>query len=136
MDIALAVPAGVRVEHLEQVMRVNSALTDAERRMLGVPDTVSLSTARLDGKGLLTVYDAVNDKEDKPEALYVDWHFREESRQRVRLEQGLKDTGISRNGTYSHPALPGKEFRCAGISREVKEASARVILEEILNFEC
>lgn len=117
-------------EKEEEVMRVNSALTDAERRILGVPDTVSLSTVQKGDEGLLSIYDAVNEKEDKPECLYVDWFFREQSRQRVQLTQGMKDFNLTRCDEYEHPAMPGKLFRCVGISRNLREASASVILEE------
>lgn len=111
--------------------RITSALTSAERRELGVAESICRSTptdART-GYGLLEV---TAGETGKPEMLYADAAWREWSEPRVTMTQNM----IDRNGDvgilnlYHHPALGGKRFFVQGISRDLMADEALLNLKE------
>lgn len=114
--------------------RINSALTREERRRMGVSDTVKLSAAvdMETGLPLTAVYDAIGGRQVKPEELYIDCHYREWSVPRIVMEQSLDDTGgnVDPWGRYRHPGMSGRVFFVQGVSRGLREATARVTLKE------
>lgn len=117
-------------------MRINSALTRAERESLGVSAAVSLSTA-WDGvaeKGVTEIYDWNRRLQGKAEKLYVDAAWKEWHAPRVELRQSvMEDLGIvSPWALYEHPAL-GKTLFVEGIERELTSGVAELTLKEIEN---
>lgn len=114
--------------------RFTTALTSEERRELGQPAAVALSSPldSASGTALLTVANAVTGDEGKPEGLYVDSYYREYSAPRVRLSQKMADRPecVQPYGHYTHPALSGKRFFVTGVSRDLREGWARLELKE------
>lgn len=117
--------------------KINSALTSAECRKLGVTDTVKLSTPLnlSSGYGLLSIYDHNKRKQAKPEQSYVDSYYHEYHKPRILMTQRLADTKgyVSRFNRYKHPAMPDKLFYVQGISYNVIENSAELTIKEVWN---
>lgn len=116
---------------------INSALTNAECKELGVTDTVKLSTP-LDlttGTGLLSIYDHTKQQQAKPEQLYVDSYYTEYHKPRILMTQKLEDRmGIADIfNLYVHPAMPNKIFYVQGISRNLIEGYAELVIKEVWN---
>lgn len=115
-------------------MKINSALTTAECQVIGVTDTVKLSTplnVSTQG-GVLTIYDYNKAVTAKPEQIYVDSYYNEYHSPRVIMEQKLMDKVgiIGMFSHYIHPAL-GKDFFVQGIGRNLMEGYADLSLKEI-----
>lgn len=115
--------------------RINSALTSEECRTLGIRNYVARSTPQstLTEEPVLTIYDVPKGAEAKPEKLYVDSYYREYHLPRVIMEQKLTedDSGyIGYFNHYLHPAMPGKIFFVQGISRNLMEGRADMVLKE------
>ena len=112
--------------------RIVSALTTDERRELGVRDSLMLSTPcdASTGLGVTSLRFAGTDV--KPEQAYVDALYRELRSPRVEMEQSIADTpaNVSLLHRYIHPAMPAKIFIPLGISRNLREGSARLKLKE------
>ena len=116
-------------------MKINSALTAAERQALDVTDSVKMSTPlnTLTGEGLLAVYDYSRGMSAKPEQLYVDYYYKEWHAPRVVMTQKLTDTDggiVSLFAHYRHPMMD-KTFFVQGISRNLEEGYAEMTLKEI-----
>lgn len=116
-------------------MKINSALTAAECQALDVTDSVKMSTPlnTLTGEGLLAVYDYSRGMSAKPEQLYVDSYYKEWHAPRVVMTQKLTDTDggiVNLFAHYRHPMMD-KTFFVQGISRNLEEGHAEMILKEI-----
>lgn len=116
-------------------MKINSALTAAECQTLDVTDSVKMSTPlnTLTGEGLLAVYDYSRGVTAKPEQLYVDSYYKEWHAPRVVMTQKLTDTDggiVNLFAHYRHPMMD-KTFFVQGISRNLEEGHAEMILKEI-----
>lgn len=116
---------------------INSALTRSEGQLLGVTDTIKLSTP-LDlstGYGLLTIYDHNKQQQAKPEQLYVDSYYTEYHKPRVQMTQKLNDRAGQAElfNHYKHPAMPDKVFYVQGISRNLIEGYAELTIKEVWN---
>lgn len=116
-------------------MKINSALTAAECQTLDVTDSVKMSTPlnTLTGEGLLAVYDYSRGVTAKPEQLYVDYYYKEWHAPRVVMTQKLTDTDggiVNLFAHYRHPMMD-KTFFVQGISRNLEEGHAEMILKEI-----
>lgn len=123
----------VNVKEVE--MRLNSSLTAAECRRLGVTDSVKMSTPlnTVTGEGLSTVYDHARGESAKPEQLYVDDYYKEWHSPRVVMTQRLTDTDggvVSLFAHYRHPAM-SKTFFVQAMSRNLEDGSAEMTLKEI-----
>lgn len=120
-----------RKENIE--MKINSALTAAECRRLGVPSVVKSSTPlnMKTSSGVLTIYDRYTDEEAKAEHLYVDNYWREYHKPRILMEQTLRDDGKDMIwlNRYRHPAM-GKEFYVQGAGRDLMEGTVTLTLKE------
>lgn len=116
--------------------KINSALTAAECKELGVTNTVKLSTPyNVDThEAVLSIYDYTKGEQAKPEQLYVDSYYKEYHLPRVQMEQNLDDVNgiIGIFNHYTHPAL-GKTFFVQGIDRNLMGGSALLKLKEIGN---
>lgn len=116
-------------------MKINSALTTAECRELGVTDSIKLSTPLnvSTNDGLLSLYEHAKSSAVKPEKSYVDSYYKEYHAPRIILQTNLFDENgiIGLFNHYTHPALSGKEFFVQAISRNLKEGTADLTLKEI-----
>lgn len=121
-----------RKEDIE--MLINSALTAAECRRLGVPSVMKSSTPLnlKSSSGVLTIYDRYSDEEAKAELLYVDNYWREYHKPRILMEQTLRDDGkdMAWLNLYRHPAM-GKEFYVQGTGRDLMEGTVTLTLKEV-----
>lgn len=125
------------VNSLDESVQLNSALTLAECRALGVTDAVRLSTP-LDlttGYGLVSVFDRARAAQEKPEKLWVDSVWTEWHLPRVEMVQKLEDRpgAVAPFAHYTHPAMPGKKFYVTGVSRDLIAGYAELKLKEIWN---
>lgn len=114
--------------------KISSALTLDECRAMGVSQEVKLSTP-LDtatGNGVQTIYDHTRQEQAKAEQLYVDAYYNEYHQPRIILEQHLQDKGgvAALFNLYTHPALSGKTFYVQGLSRNLIEGRADLVLKE------
>jgi len=120
-----------RKEDIE--MKINSALTAAECRRLGVSSVVKSSTPLnlKTSSGVLTIYDRYTDEEAKAEHLYVDNYWREYHKPRILMDQTLEDDGRDMIwlNRYRHPAM-GKEFYVQGSGRDLMEGTITLTLKE------
>ncbi|MDO5395656.1 MAG: hypothetical protein Q4F07_06800 [Bacteroidales bacterium] len=116
---------------------INSALTLKECQQLGVTDAVKLSTPldRSTGDGLLSIYDYDRKEQAKPEQLYVDSYYNEYHRPRIQMTQKLVDSpaDIGLFNHYRHPAMTDKLFYVQGLSRNLIEGYAELMLKEVWN---
>lgn len=116
---------------------VNSALTVAERRVLGVGDSLSLSTAlnTSTGVGVVSVYDHNTQQQAKPEQMYVDSYYTEYHKPRIVMTVKLDDkaTVVDMFYHYKHPAMPDKKFYVQSISRSLIDGYAELTLKEVWN---
>ena len=114
--------------------KINSALTSAECKALGVSNTVRLSTPfnTLSEEGVLQICDKNRNGEAKPEQLYVDSYYTEYHKPRIVMEQKLKDKEefVNMFYHYNHVAL-NKDFYVVGIGRNLIEGRADLTLKEI-----
>lgn len=114
--------------------KINSALTATECALLGVSNTVKLSTPLniSTGDGVLEVYDRNGNVKAKPEQIYVDSYYTEYHKPRIVMEQKLRDIDnvVSLFNHYHHEAL-NKEFFVQGIGRNLIEGRADLTLKEI-----
>ena len=114
--------------------KINSALTSAECKALGVSNTVRLSTPfnTLSEEGVLQICDKNRKGEAKPEQLYVDSYYTEYHKPRIVMEQKLKDKEefVNMFYHYNHVAL-NKDFYVVGIGRNLIEGRADLTLKEI-----
>lgn len=114
--------------------KITSALTSDERKNIGIPNVVSLSTPlnMREKVGVLKIYDYTRGEEAKPEQLYVDSYYKEYHLPRVLMTQNLTDaTGVvDLFAHYVCPAL-GKNFYVQGIGRDLEAGEANLILKEI-----
>ncbi len=113
--------------------KITSALTLEECTELGVTNTINESTPVNPStkEGILSIYDYTKSAQVKPEKSYVDSYYNEYHAPRILLRQGVFDTekvGIFTH--YTHPAL-SKTFFVQGISRNLMEGSAYLMLKEI-----
>lgn len=115
--------------------KINSALTANERRELGVSDSIKLSTPSNEttGFGIESVYDFKQGIQAKPEQLYVDSYYTEYHRPRIQMTQTVDDRedNVNQFSLYHHPAMENKQFYVVGISRNLIEANARLMLKEV-----
>lgn len=120
-----------RKEDIE--MKINSALTAAECRSMGVANSVNVSTPinAKSGVGVLTIYDRCGDEEAKAEHLYVDRYWNEYHKPRILLEQCVRDGEYTTRQLthYKHPALK-KEFYVQGYGRDLMEGTVTLKLKE------
>lgn len=111
-----------------------SALTSAECKEIGVKNEVRLSTVveTSTGDGVLSVHDFINNRDGKPEQLYVDRYYNECHEPRVLMEQNIRDTGDGQNifTLYKHEAM-GKSFFIYGQGYELMEGTISLKLKEI-----
>lgn len=111
-----------------------TALSNDERKLLGVPDVVCRNTPVVSAtnKPLMAISDTLRGVSGKPEQLYIDWHWNKAHRARVSLIHGVKDVdgNVDRFNLYKHPAMPGKEFLVDGISRDLANGSAQIRMTE------
>ena len=111
-----------------------TALSNDERKLLGVPDEVCRNTPvdASTNKPLTSISDTLRGVSGKPEQLYIDWHWNKAHRSRVSLIHGVKDVdgNVDRFALYKHPAMPGKEFLVDGISRDLANGSAQIRMTE------
>ena len=111
-----------------------TALSNDERKLLGVPDVVCRNTPVVSAtnKPLTSISDTLRGVSGKPEQLYIDWHWNKAHRARVSLIHGVKDVdgNVDRFALYKHPAMPGKEFLVDGISRDLANGSAQIRMTE------
>lgn len=111
-----------------------TALSNDERKLLGVPDAVCRNTPvdASTNNPLTAITDTLRGVTGKPEQLYIDWHWNKAHRARVSLIHGVKDIdgNVDRFNLYKHPAMPGKEFLVDGISRNLAEGSAQIRMTE------
>lgn len=114
--------------------KISSALTLAESRVLGVADTLKLSTPlQSDTRtGITSINDRKRHISAKPEQLYVDAYYKEYSSPKVIMRQNFddKDSVVCRFNRYTHPAME-KRFFVQGISRNLIAATALLTLKEI-----
>ncbi len=114
---------------------INSALTTAECKALGVTNSIKLSTPKniATDDGVLEIYDRNADTKAKPEQIYVDSYYKEYHKPRIVMEQKLIDTdSIGFFNHYRHEALD-KDFFVQGIGRNLIEGRADLTLKEIDN---
>lgn len=114
--------------------RIHSDLTAAERSELGINAAVNLSTARnaATGTGVTEITDAATGTTAKPEKLYVAQTWEEWHTPKTLLSVSMQDKGTGHEWmTFTHPALPGKNFHVQGVSRNLIEDSIRLDLKEI-----
>lgn len=120
-----------RKEDIE--FKINSALTAAECRSLGVQNSVSMSTPvnTVTGAGVLTIYDKSRDEAAKAEQLYVDSYYTEYHKPRILLTQTVRDDAnvVGLFNHYVHPAL-GKEFYVQGVGHDLMAGEATLTLKE------
>lgn len=111
-----------------------TALSNDERKLLGVPDVVCRNTPVVSAtnKPLMAISDTLRGVSGKPEQLYIDWHWNKAHRARVSLIHGVKDVdgNVDRFALYKHLAMPDKKFCVDGISRNLAEGSAQIRMTE------
>lgn len=117
--------------------KIVSALSAVEASEMGVAISVNMNTPENTetGDGVTTIYDANALNTAKPEEQYVDSYYRESHVPRLLMEQTLTDSNggvVSMFNHYTHPAL-GKSFYVLGVTRDLKDGSARIRLREIGN---
>lgn len=113
--------------------KITTALTSAECSQLGVNNSVKLSSPQnmLTGDALLTIIDSNSGETAKPEQVYVDAYWKEWHEPRVIMTQNFMDGSyISPWNLYRHPAM-GKTFHVEGISRNLYEGTAEVVMKEV-----
>lgn len=114
--------------------KISSDLTLSECKAYGVNAGVKLSTPLniISGIGVLNIYDTNKGVQVKAEQNYVDSYYTEYSTPHIILTQTLQDmnNNVSIFDHYTHPAL-GKTFFVQGISRNLMEGSAELVLKEI-----
>ena len=113
--------------------KINSSLTSEECRELEVSNSVKMSSPMdNEGKGVVMITDHLKQITNKAEKLYVDAYYSEYHLPRVSLETTLEDRDniVSPFNLYYHPAI-GKTFFVEGVSRNLDNASATLILKEL-----
>ena len=113
--------------------KINSSLTGADCRKLGVKNGVKMSSpADANGGGVVTITDCIRNRTEKPEKLYVDAYYSEYHLPKVVLETTLEDRDgiVGAFNLYDHPAL-GKRFFVEGISRDMDNGAATLKLKEL-----
>lgn len=114
--------------------KINSGLTSAESRDLGITNSVKISTPLnvRTNEAVLSIYDHNRQIQAKPEQLYVDSYYSEYHLPRVIMEQNFMDQGdrIGMFKHYRHPMM-GKTFFVQGIGRNLEEGTAALTLKEI-----
>ena len=117
-------------------MKIHSALTQEERRELGLSEGVKMSTP-LDattGEAVTKIYDHNRGESGKAEQQYVDSYWREYHEPRVVMMQKVVDTEAMAASMWAHyrnRAMKGRTFFVQGISRNLEEGYAELILKEI-----
>ena len=121
--------------------KFTTALTSAECSRMGVNNSVKLSSPRNERseEALLSIYSVDAGEAAKPEQLYVDAYWREWHEPRVVMTQNLIDT-VTHDGTagtdlsfldlFRNNAI-GKTFYVQGISRNLTECTAEVVMREV-----
>ena len=113
---------------------ISSALTAAERKLMGVKRGTSLSTPLLTstGDGVRTIYDTRRSLAAKPEQLYVDAYYSEYHTPHVLMQQSTTDTSGQSLWLdhFRHLAI-NKEFYIQDTSRNLMEGTAKLTLKEI-----
>ena len=117
--------------------KIVSTLTAIEANEMGVTVSVNMNTPENadTGDGVTTIWDANALNSAKPEELYVDSYYRESHEPRLLMEQTVTDAAggvVSMFNHYTHPAL-GKTFYVLGVTRDLKDGSARLKLRELGN---
>lgn len=115
-------------------MKINSALTADECSTYGVASSVNISTplSGTKGSGITTIYDEHLAVAAKPEQLYVDAYYKEYHEKRVEMEQNIEDDAeVNFLSHITHEAMEDKEFFVKGISRNLAEGTAKILLKEI-----
>lgn len=114
--------------------KICTQLTSAECAEMGVSTGVKKCTPLNvnTGNGLTTLYDRNAGESAKAEQLYVDAYYTEYHTPHVIMEQSLDDKGgtVSGFNHYIHPAM-GKEFFVQGVSRNLANGEARVVMKEL-----
>ncbi len=114
--------------------KINSALTYAECQAMGVSAGAKMSTPVIaaTGNGVSQIHDHTRGEAAKAEQLYVDSYYEEYHQPRIILEQHLQDKdGVAAPfNLYRHPALSGKTFYVQGLSRNLIEGRADLMLKE------
>lgn len=113
--------------------KITTALTSAECKQLGVNNAVKLSSPHNvnTDSALLSIYDYNIGEPAKPEQLYVDAYWKEWHEPRVVLTQNFEDGDhVSFFNLYRHPAM-GKTFHVEGISRNLTEGTAEIVMKEV-----
>lgn len=111
-------------------MRINTALTTAERAELGISDSPSLSVpfdATTQAPALSVLDD---DEEGKPEQFYVDRHWRETHKPRIEMEINLEGTDWMIGDILHHPAMPDKIFRIMAVGYDAQSGFSSCRLRE------
>ena len=115
-------------------MKINSALTSDECNAYGVASTVNISTPLngAKGSGITAIYDEHLATSAKPEQLYVDAYYKEYHEKRIEMEQNIEDDAeVDILSHIVHPAMSDKEFFIEGISRNLDEGTAKLLIKEI-----
>lgn len=121
--------------------RFTTALTSDECSKMGVNNSVKLSSPfnEQSSEALLAIYDTYTGETAKPEQLYVDAYWREWHEPRVVMTQnvidtvthdGVKGTNIGFLTRFKNPSI-GKTFYVQGISRNLSECTAEVVMREV-----
>lgn len=113
--------------------KITTALTSAECKQLGVNNAVKLSSPHNvnTDSALLSIYDYNSGETAKPEQLYVDAYWQEWHEPRVVLTQNFEDGDhVSFFNLYRHPAM-GKTFHVEGISQNLTEGTAEIVMKEV-----
>ena len=110
---------------------ITTALTSEECYALDVANGVNVSTATYDGANLESLYDVNAGETAKPEELYVNAYYPENSAAKVVLTQNMQDRDglVSPWNLYTHTAI-GKTFYVQGISYSLIDSSAELTLKE------
>ena len=113
--------------------KITTALTSAECKQLSVNNAVKLSSPHnvTTDSALLAITDTNTGETAKPEQIYVDAYWKEWHEPRVVMTQNFEEGDyISPWNLYRHPAM-GKTFHVEGISRNLAEGTAEVIMKEV-----
>lgn len=115
--------------------KINTALSSAECRKLGVSASVNLASPvdMETGENVREIYDRSRALSAKPEQLYVDSYYTEYRAPRILMTTKLLDIGTAVNmfARYIHPALPGREFYVQGLGRNLMSGEAEMTLKEV-----
>lgn len=123
---------GHRYSHpMDEVrMAITSALTEEERKEMGVPVTVSVSTPVdvATDEGVTSIWR--DGAPVKPEQANVQAYYEAYSEPKVEMRQTVWEDYADQMGAYVHPALPGKIFRVLAVSRDVMAGTATLDMRE------